>query len=179
MTWGRLDTAQAEALAAVVRGRTIHDLGCGDQVLSDALVQLGAAAVIAVDEHPVGCPGSWVNTVRTTFAEYETRQPIIDVAFVSWPVNHNEPPLLDLLYRAKTIAYLGKCTDGTLCGWPGLFRYFLGLELVAHVPHPANTLLIYGTPVAAPRVGEWEERAGLDHRFSYPYFGSVPFKVTL
>src|ERR1700677_837613 len=128
MTWGRLDTAQAEALAAVVRGRTVHDLGCGDRVLSEAIVRLGAVEVIAVDrrQRTDWEPAPSVTSVRANFDEYAITDPVIDVAFVSWPVTRVEPSLLELLRRAKTVAYLGKCTDGVICGWPGLFRHFLG-----------------------------------------------------
>ena len=116
---------------------------------------------------------SKVRTVRAKFAEYVASEPTIDVAFVSWPYNQVDLSLFELVTRAKMVAYLGKCTDGALCGWPGLFRYFLSRELAAHVPHPANTLLIYGGPLKTPRAGELEERAGLDWQTVRSY-GGIP-----
>jgi hypothetical protein len=169
VTFGLIDRLQAATLLRLVRGRVVHDLGCGDQVLAEALVGLGAESVVAVDSHPTGSPRSGVTTVRATFAEYAATEPTVDVAFVSWPFNQIDPPLLDLCARARTVAYLGKCTDGRICGWPGLFRHFLSRRLVTYAPHPANTLCVYGEPLPAPRAGELEERAGLDwqtvHRF--------------
>lgn len=84
------------------------------------------------------------------------------MAFVSWPANRPDEGLLTLLKRAATLIYLGKCTDGTCCGWPGLFTYFLSRELLVHVPDEYNTLFVYGGALETPRTGEWEERAGLD-----------------
>jgi hypothetical protein len=170
VTWGRLDPAQSTALAAIVRGRTVHDLGCGDQTLAEKLVQLGAAAVIAVDCQPMDwTPVAGVVPVHANFADYADTEPVIDVAFVAWPDNRVEPALLELIRRAKTVAYLGKCTDATICGWPGFFRYLLGRALVAHVPNVSNTLCVYGEPLARPWAGEWEERAGIDGQTIRPY----------
>jgi hypothetical protein len=158
--WGQ---EQGDAIGRFVRDQVVHDLGCGDQVLSRALVRLGAARVMAVDASPpTELPGAEITTVRATFQEYLDGSPQIDVAFVSWPLNFPEPALLCLVARARTVIYLGKCTDGVFCGWPGLFRHFLGRKLLAHVPHPVNTLCVYGEPLVKPREGELEERAGID-----------------
>jgi hypothetical protein len=170
MAYGVLDSRQKKALRALIKGKKVHDLGCGDQSLSDALVSMGAKQVIAVDSHPFGQPVLAVTTVKSSFSDYAATspEPEIDIAFVSWPVNRSEPGLLSLVMRAKIVAYLGKCTDGTCCGWPMLFQHFLGRELLTYVPESLNTLCIYGSEIKVPRTGELEERAGLDWQKMMP-----------
>ena len=175
MNYARLDKRQQAALAALIRGRTVHDLGCGDRTLSAYLVQLGAAGVVAVDyRQPPGDPAAGVTAVRVMFLEFAASEPAIDVAFVSWPNNHVQHGLLELLHRSATVAYLGKNTDGVACGWPGLFRHFLARKLVAYLPHRANTLCVYGPPIAEARIGEPEEQAGLDPLVIRPYVEGAP-----
>lgn len=156
----------------------MHDLGCGDELLSGDLIKLGAKGVIAVDKdltvdaryrsvHP---HHKGVTGVRATFEEYAKKTPKIDVAFVSWPVNRVEEGLLTLVSRSKLVIYLGKCTDGACCGWPGLFKHFLSRELIAHVPDEYNSLLAYGRTLPDPRRGENEELGGLDWEKIRPYY---------
>jgi len=68
--------------------------------------------------------------------------------------------LLQALDRADVVIYLGCNTDHSACGSPELFRQLCGRELLGHVPHRRNTLLIYGRGTrTGPLTGE--EFAGL------------------
>ncbi len=178
MPYGQLDRKQTKALKAAVKGRKVHDLGCGDELLARDLVKFGASEVIAIDSklcllpyyreqhpYPKGMTG-----IQAYFEEYAKTSPSIDVAFVSWPANRQDAGLLTLVMSAKTVIYLGKCTDGSCCGWPGLFSHFLRRELITHVPDEYNTLFIYGSMLETPRCGEWEEQAGLDWETTRPYY---------
>ncbi len=176
MAYGQLDRKQAKALRALVKGKRIHDLGCGDQVLTRDLVKFGATEVIAIDTHPYGEPRPRITTIKSSFEDYALEMymnqlPDIEVAFVSWPANRRMNDLLLLIETAKFIVYLGKCTDGTSCGWPGLFEHFLSRTILSYIPHRHNTLCIYGDRLTAPREGELEERAGLDWQKVWPYYG--------
>jgi hypothetical protein len=108
-------------------------------------------------------------------------RPIIDVAFVSWPTNSPlsfrgvENPtyaLLKLVMSAARVVYLGKNTDGIICGHPHLFRHLVRRPLLAHVPSEANTLLAYDTGTVT-REPVLEEQAGMDMSRVYR---SVPTK---
>lgn len=169
MGWGRLSPEQRDAIRGVVRGRTVHDLGCGDLELSRQLIEFGATSVIGVDKSPsVWEPiPAGVLAVRATFAEFVLVNPTIDVAFVSWPVTVRDAGLLSLVRAARTVVYLGKCTDGIMCGWPALFQHFLARDLMAYVPHPNNALCVYGGELPKPRAGEYEECAGVDDGVVY------------
>ena len=187
MSYGHLDRKQAKALRALVQGRRVHDLGCGDQTLTRDLVKFGASEVTAVDCDPVTfrvrlvkigerwLPQRVVNnsitTIKATFEEYAKEQPEIDIAFLSWPMNRVVRGLLPLVESARMVVYLGTCLGGTYCGFPSLFKHFLGRELLVHVPHKKNTLFIYGGALDTPREGEEEERAGIDSNNIWPYLG--------
>jgi len=168
--YGQFDWKQVKILKSFIKGKKVHDLGCGDQLISGDLVKWGASEVIAVDSHPYGNPGRKITTVKSAFEDYLLTAPDIDVAFICWPQNYRQPSLVGLAERARTIIYHGKCTDGTYCGWPGLFRYFLGRELLAYVPDEYNTLIVYGEALASPRAGENEELGGLDEVNIRPYY---------
>jgi hypothetical protein len=167
MPYGCLNRKQKLVVKALVRGKKVHDLGCGDHVLSNELLKMGAQEVIAIDAHPYGVPllmriDRAVTPIKAHFEAYALTQPEIEIAFVSWPANRADRGLLALVSSAKKIVYLGKCTDGTCCGWPALFDHFLHRELLKYEPDVYNTLCIYGDDLDTPREGELEERAGLD-----------------
>ena len=69
--------------------------------------------------------------------------------------------LLQLLARAETIVYLGKNTDGSMCGFPAVFEHMVGRRLLAYVPHFRNTLVVVGARLTEPRAPQHEELAGL------------------
>jgi hypothetical protein len=182
MSFGQVTDQQACAIQPFILGRVVHDLGCGDRYLSKRLVAWGAKTVIAVDKDPYGYdPGPKVITVAETFERYLKMRPIIDVAFISWPTNSHlsfrgvENPtyaLLRLVISAARVVYLGKNTDGIICGHPHLFRHLVRRPLLAHVPDEFNTLLAYdaGTVTREPVL---EEQAGMDMSRVYR---SVPAK---
>ena len=165
---GQVTGAQAAVLRTVVGGREVCDLGAGNGVLSLYLRrELGAARVVAVDAHDCSIGRVLVNQRgiefrRCTFAEFAETAPELDVAFLSWPTNCYAPGLHAILCRARTIAYLGKCTDGSMCGTPDLFELFAYRELLHYVPDPGNTLAVYGDVLRERRRDlRGEERAGL------------------
>jgi hypothetical protein len=52
--------------------------------------------------------------------------------------------------QAETLVYLGKNTDGSACGFPGLFEVLARREILAYVPDRPNTLIIYGKFIRQP-----------------------------
>jgi hypothetical protein len=172
MSYGQLNRSQVRAVRLLIRGREVHDLGCGDRVLTKELVRLGARFVVAVDANPMGFdPGPPVMTVEQTFEDFLKTEPVIDVAFLSWPSTsayswlQSTVPAIDaiveLVVRSRQVVYLGKNTDGTLCGRPELFQHLVRRPLLVHVPSEWNTLIAYGSGVVE-REPVLEEQAGMD-----------------
>lgn len=163
-----LSDTQKDVLKKHVRNRIVHDFGSGSTIpLVGPLLESDAFSVICVDKDPlhpsVGELPSKVTYVRKAFENYNT--PSIDVALLAWPRNDRLPGLLRLLKYARKIVYLGKNTDGCLCGNPELFQYFLKRALLDYVPERTNTMIALGHSTAwlsPPRQPKHEEMAGID-----------------
>jgi hypothetical protein len=155
MSYGRLTAAQRAALRPFVEGKVVHDLGAGDGEMSLALVDLGAAQVIAVEEmhrNPAFLgKGPRIRREVKRFKTYAATMPVfgvtIDVAFVSWPDNRVDEGLLALVNAARVVAYLGKNTDGTACGDPFFWASLTLRPVAAYEPDRSNTLIVYSEDV--------------------------------
>lgn len=159
MSFGTLTKEQAKYVQHFVAGRVVTDLGAGDCELARLLKKLGASKVIAVDKNgPIMKESKGVSCVRSYFSDY--REPI-DVAFLSWPINWHVEGLIPALARASTVIYLGKTTDGMMCGWLTMWRHLSARTVLAEYPNPNNTLIVYGAP-CGPRALLPDEEAGLD-----------------
>jgi hypothetical protein len=168
MGYGGLTQEQRGKVVEAVKGRHVHDLGSGEGHFTYWLAD-HAKTVVGVDKERFDLamkPN--VDFVVSTFEDYDEKTyPEVDVAFLSWPANHMDSGLFSMVKRAKRIIYLGKNTDGTMCGFPELFRLTACRELEVHIPDPKNTLLILGAPIyhGAPRSFQrdltGEEYAGL------------------
>lgn len=158
MSFGRLSHAQLMAIRAVIAQREVVDLGAGSGALAQQLVDTGASRVVAIDKVEWGPVASGVERLWMRFEDYVGPASLV---FLSWPDNHPNRGLLDIVTRAQTVIYVGKNTDGTACGWPGLFTEFQTREIVAHVPEQRNTLTVYG-PARVRRGPTGEEFAGIN-----------------
>jgi hypothetical protein len=155
--YGRLSKKQLEALRPHVKGRHVHDLGAGNLEMAKALLRLGAKRVTAIDKAEAVTTNPRIEVVKAYFHDLGDLTP--DVAFVSWPVNHDQPGLFRVLRAATKVIYLGKNSDGTSCGHPTLFRDLLNRELLTYVPERENTLIVGGQTLMVPREPTGEERA--------------------
>ena len=175
----RLNDAQKLALAPIVKGKTVYDLGAGALGMADAMVRLGAGHVVAVDKdykdkftnHLNNC-SKWksgsprISLQAETFEEFEqSNKKPIRTALLSWPWASTflgfsgDAALIRLLQNATHVIYIGKNFDGTHCGSNTLFNDFIQRHVVAHVPNRWNSLIIYGKRTSEPRELLPEERA--------------------
>lgn len=174
MPFGSLYPSQRKVVRSLVQGRIVYDLGAGDLGLSHQLVHLGAAQVVAVDAKPMPTPHTpQVTLLQKSFREclQDPQCPTsIDVAFLSWPINHPTIAngLLHVLRRSRIVLYLGKTTDGTMCGDSDLFRFLCCRELLSYIPRIQNTLIVYGE-FGKPHSPRHEEQAGIDVSKVYPF----------
>lgn len=164
MSYGNLNAAQKELLQPVVEGKTVLDLGAGGCELSRVILDLGAPKVIAVDSGSAYTPHPKIEFHRAYFERFlqQIAAPRYDVGFLSWPINHFLPALIPILGRCDRVVFLGTNTDGTMCGWVGLYEYLLTRRLDGYEPDRKNSLVIYGPPSKEPRVPVGVEWAGLD-----------------
>jgi len=166
MSCGRPNPVQVACIRKFVEGRIVSDLGAGDLLLSHLCAVLGATKVIAIDketmpEADISLP---IEQVRCAFRYYKRN---IDVALLSWPIN-TSCGLEALVNRAEIVIYLGKCTDGTICGTPRLWSHLVRREVLLLSPDRTNTLIVYG-PSRVERALLLEEHAGLDDNNWYTY----------
>jgi len=158
MSYGRLSTKQLKVLVQYTKDKIVHDIGAGSLELAELLCEHGARKVIAIDKEYMPPRTGCIETVRTLFSDYAGP---IDVALLSWPQNNPNSGLLTLVERARIVLYIGKNTDGTACGWPGLYWSFMARELLAYVPDRKNVLAVYGAKLDHLRQPTGEELAGV------------------
>lgn len=158
MPWGRLNDTQIQELKRLLKpGPIVYDLGAGDLVLSRNLLEWGAREVVAVDKEPLHLPPSGIRTIRSLFKDLRED---VQWAFLSWPINHFDVGLLNIVERAQVVIYLGSNMDGSACGFFQLFQHLTTREVLAHAPRFANTLIVYGA-AKVKREPFPEERAAM------------------
>jgi hypothetical protein len=170
MAHGEFRDNQAATVAGFVKGKIVHDLGCGDLHLAHQLVKFGAEKVIAVDKS-MHLPYSrlqklqGIEFVGKYFHDFH--EPV-ETAFLSWPVNWYDYGLGKILDRAKTVIYLGSNLDGSACGYSDMWMVLSHRNILAHIPSYTNTLIVYGSDfVKRSRVPE--EQAALDQSKVYRF----------
>lgn len=164
-------------VAPFVKDKRVVDLGSGDGDRADAIERLGAT-VLEVDA------GEWAHHHRTkrrilhgffdnqsVFAEVARFRP--DVAHVAWPSSQTAHGLTELIDEIPRVVYVGKTTDGLICGSPTLYRRFLHRPILATDSDAHNTLVVYGPVGEKRRRPTVDERAGIDLSKMYRADGSV------
>lgn len=137
-----------------MHGERVVELGAGDLSLACELVRLGARYVSTYDRLPYvdpPCDKVYPDQRHYSFSQLAsvwTRHDGGDLTVVCWPAVNmpslEEKSLVNILTLSSKIAYLGKNTDGTGCGFGELFEYLLCRRVIKHVPHRQNSLTIYG-----------------------------------
>jgi len=159
--YGIWTEAMDDATGPVVRGREVWDLGAGFLGHSHHLLALGARCVVAVDKDAQHYPSAYEDRPITFLHGYFSELQVpdaIEVAFLAWPDNHHLPGLIEILRAAERVVYVGTNTEGSACGWPGLWDYLHFREPLAYVPHRRNSLIVYGRHLEEcerrPQLGE-------------------------
>lgn len=148
----RLSKQQLEELGPFVKDQSILDLGAGELEGSEMLLELGARDVLAVDARAMPEPSS--SRISTRCCQFHQLRETRPVVFASWVVNWpvNLEPLLD---AAKVIISLSKNTDGSACGYPGMWALLSRREVLRYIPERPNTLTVYGPEIEKrPLTGE-------------------------
>jgi hypothetical protein len=143
VTYGFLSKAQAEAVCPFVQGREVYDLGAGDLFLTRKLVSMGAS-VVAVDKHGFGGHTMPAGVTLGPQWFHQVAPADVRIAFISWP-NNCCMVLSRIIAEAETVIYLGKNTDGTICGDAQLFAELVKREVLVYLAERPNTLIVYGS----------------------------------
>lgn len=102
---------------------------------------------------------AWVSGSATSVSDWP------EIAFLSWPLNCDDPHRDEIVRSTPIVAYLGKNTGGVACGSADLFVDLCHRELLAHVPARSgvkgNTLIVVGRPLPEPREPVAEEIAAI------------------
>jgi hypothetical protein len=167
MPYGTLTDQQAKLVERFVRGQVVYDLGAGDLYLACEMLRLGAVRVIAIDKEDIRFSSIPDAVVYRKMLFRDVKEASIDVALISWPSNYDNG-LLPILMRSNVVIYLGKNTDGTACGTPGMFRYLLKRKAEC-VPDRKNTLICYTDFLQETRVPLPEETAAITASLDTPY----------
>lgn len=177
MPYGYLTPKMEQILAPIVKDRSVWDFGCGDCERDVRMIELGAKRVTGIDKegqrerlhHPK------VRFINDNFRDLKSPTRI-EVALVFWPCSYSLPwfatdaGLIKHLKKASRVVYLGSNVDGTACGYPKLFEYFLTRSVLHYEPNPKNSLIVYGRRhKQLEREVYGEERAGLRNRGDEKY----------
>jgi hypothetical protein len=178
--YGELNEEQRQALRKILPGRTVHDFGAGDCLLSQELLELGAEYVHAYDKHfpeydvtrEIGQrPNLDQHTTTFTQLLFDSRLAELDTVFTSWPPNnYSSNEIAVFMTRADVSIYLGNNFDGSACGTEALFLVMHVCELLAYVPSFKNNLLVVGKELKKPRDLTPEEISGLTMPKGAPIF---------
>jgi hypothetical protein len=169
MAFGDITKEMWTAIQPHVQGREVWDLGCGGMTHTLQLQKLGARCT-AIDKDPWRVPPSLRGRfIQSYFKDVPLPLEGIEVAFLSWPQNTTLDGLLPLVHASRTVIYVGSNTGGTVCGNPLLFDYFQHREVLCHIPHPRNSLIILGGACVRPRGPLPEEWAAThpEHMWSF------------
>jgi len=188
--YGSLNKIQKDCVANHVRNRSVMDIGAANLEISKELISLGANNVLAVDKSDFRyyiyklyySDKSFHDKIRKDYPKLFSQLKNIqylksyihelterrEVAMVSWPVNW--PIGLPVVLRdTRVVIYLGKNTDGTVCGSMDMWELLSRREILDYVPDKNNSLIVYGpNKVNRKMVGE-ESAAMLGEVVSYEY----------
>lgn len=174
---GRLNPQQVQVVRDVVKGKIVHDLGCGTLFLAEKLIELGAHKVIGVDKQDYGRDlpsSSRIRFVQSYIHDYKPDLGPGHLIFLSWPINRHIAGLVELVQKAETTIYLGKNTDGLSCGDRKLFSWFCTRRVQSYVPDKKNTLIVYTNQLRADMNKIYGEELGaLDVEGPIHYFEQV------
>jgi hypothetical protein len=155
---GEMTPDMNEKIKPLLAGQEVWDLGAGGLHYSQHLLKLGAKRVVAVDRRGfqhTRYKGLNICPVHKDFVDVDVPAAGIRVAFVSWPTNQRLPGLIEILRQCDMVIYLGSNTDGSACGWDGLFRHFAERKVLHYLPIRRNSLIVYGARCSErPLLGE-------------------------
>ena len=145
------------AIKAIVKGRTVYDLGAETLSFALELVGMGAEHVTCIDRHEMPhldrlrlASNDRINWKTQHFSELmgdiatDGMSGLKDVLLMSWPVNWTTGlSVLARLHQDAYIIYLGSNRDGTACGSCELFFELMKRDVQVEIQHQRNDLIIY------------------------------------
>jgi len=137
----RLNDKQLEHLRPYVKDSSILDLGAADLEGAQLMLELGARDVLAVDRFEMPRPSiSRITTKQVQFQHLEETRPVV---LASWIVNW-QVDIEKFLETADVVISISKNTDGSACGYRGMWQHLRRREVLLYLADPTNCLTVYG-----------------------------------
>lgn len=162
---GRLSIAQEAAVAPYIHGQRVLDLGASDLALSHVMVAMGALDVLAVDRRRMPVPQT--PKIQTDVRYFHDLGKTRSVVLASWIVNW-DVGIERQLHAATHVVVLSKNTDGSVCGYPGMWELLRQREVLLYLPECPNVVTVYG-PQKTTRGPTGEEIAAVDLSHVYAF----------
>ena len=168
--YGRFTEKQQDILRAHVEGARVLYPGSGWGQKAEVLIGLGVDHVTCIEKEQTCFSKNPIYRHKKVTAVRDYIEELDDEVFegkevllLSWVQPYRFPATAEIFGRfdgIPKIVYLGKNTDGTLCGSPSLYSYLVTREVLHYVPARENTMIIYGDAKVL-REPYPEEAAGL------------------
>ncbi len=177
MGFWRLTKVQEKTLLDFVRGLTVYDLGAGDLSLARLMAKT-AKVVHAIDKDSPRLNRRLPKHLyyhHSTFEGFDFPE-LYDCAVLCWPPNTPCPGLLPAVSSALHVVYIGRSTDGWMCGTPELFIHLSKRYLAHERRNRRNCLHCYATVTSSEvRFRSEEEVCGMlaNHTFRPLGYGEL------
>jgi hypothetical protein len=144
---------QEDYIRAIIQNAKVDDIGCGHSRLKP---MLELCDYLGVDKKPLQAP-------RTIQFDLANPCPHLrhDLAFVGWPINRKTIAWHLFLREYHEILYIGKNTDGIVCGDLDFWKIVSKREILKVLPNPSETLIHYGPGERKNQEAPLEERAAI------------------
>lgn len=145
MTFGTLCRTRLKILQPFLKGECVWDLGCGyTRGHTNLLLKVGVSELHLLDKTPIkGHSDSRVNLHPGT--QFVDMKPLEekDVAFLSWPCPNCSFGLSEAVKEAKTVIYIGRNDDYTVCGDEDLWSTMVRREPVVTHEGQRDVMIVY------------------------------------
>lgn len=145
LSYGKIISEFINPITEVISEKEVWDLGCGNFILAEQLLQLGAKYIYAIDKEleNLTISNEKILPICSTFEKFLPQIEKIEVGFISWPANYNTKLHL-FLDKMDTIILLSKNIDGFMCGYIQFFKNLINRPILNYIRNKENSLIIYG-----------------------------------
>jgi len=148
MVFGTISPEAQAEITRYVQGQAVLDVMAGGGELADQLLSFGAEHVWAVDKEFAAPKRKsprlrWTQSYLVDFVREHSAEGLPRIGFLSWPVFHTTPGLIDLISRLETVIYLGVNDSFSACGSREFWEHVAHREVLCQVLGDQD-VIVYG-----------------------------------